>query len=372
MQFNNKLKRNNKGFTLLELLVTVVILALITAPFLSSFVSASKTNAKSKRIQEANELSQHIIEQFKGSSVERVVNDYDLTPSNEVINGNKNSVFYKNDESKNDGNSPGFPSGFSSGYSAKIELKPTKSVVNEDNVIPVIEGLDRENCVVIADNITRHDASVSGADHRYVRVEVSKDSTEYKVKLQVKYQTAADTDVGGSSFKDIGEWKYNDMPTIYLLYVPLNTAVYGSDIKCKDRVEIINNVYEDKTDISGNVYTSVLNTYIVQQKTADGFTAYSYPRLMWDRVSVKEYSSGAVKIQDLLDVSNTTDVLHNTVVHTNVYGDSMTGILSDKDGTIYDTVKTIKIDTIYNLDVTINYNGNAVASYNASKTVSGD
>ena len=44
MKFNKKLNGDNRGFTLIELIVTVVILALVTAPFLSSFVSAGKTN----------------------------------------------------------------------------------------------------------------------------------------------------------------------------------------------------------------------------------------------------------------------------------------------------------------------------------------
>ena len=57
---NEKENSNDKGFTLIEVIITVIILALVTAPFLSSFVSASKTNMKSKRVQEANELSQSV------------------------------------------------------------------------------------------------------------------------------------------------------------------------------------------------------------------------------------------------------------------------------------------------------------------------
>ena len=50
MQYNGKISEDNRGFSLLELIVTVVILALVTAPFLSSFVTASDTNVKAKRI----------------------------------------------------------------------------------------------------------------------------------------------------------------------------------------------------------------------------------------------------------------------------------------------------------------------------------
>lgn len=371
MQFNNKLKRNNKGFTLLELLVTVVILALITAPFLSSFASASKTNVKSKRIQEANELSQHIIEQFKGSSVDKMVADYSLHGAEERIDDtdvkySKNSTVYTGTVS-----GTSLPAGFTSGYSADIKLKPTKSIVNEDNVIPVIEDLDKVNCCVIAGNITKYDSSFSSANNRHVTVTISKSlsSAKYEVSLAVQYRYGL-ADLG--SPKTMGPWEYDDVPTIYLLYVPLKTGAAGAT--CLDKIDIVNNVYEDKIDASGNTVTSNVNTYIIQQKAAAG-SSYSYPSLSWDKVNIKEYSkTNEVSLDNLFNVNNmsSTGTLNNTVVHTNIYGGSVTGVQNDKDGKVYDAVKAIKLDTIYNLDVTVNYDGDKVASYNATKTVSGD
>lgn len=377
MQFNNKLKRNNKGFTLLELLVTVVILALITAPFLSSFASASKTNVKSKRIQEANELSQHIIEQFKGSSVDKMVADYSLHGVEERIDDtdvkhSKKSIVYSGTVS-----GAALPAGFTSGYSADIKLTPTKSIVNEDNVIPVIEELDKVNCCVIAGNITKYDSSFSVAgniaDNRHITVSVWKDTTispaKYKVQLNVQYRLGS-VDVGTP--KPMGPWSYDDVPTIYLLYVPLKTAPAGTT--CLDVIDIDNNVYEDKIDAGGNPVTSIVNTYIIQQKAAEGLT-YSYPSLLWDRVGIKEHSNtNRVYLDKLFDINNMSGygTLNNTVVHTNIYGGSVTSVQNDKDGTVYDAVKAIKLDTIYNLDVTVNYDGDKVAKYNATKTVSGD
>ena len=85
MNYEKKMNENNEGFTLLEVLLTVVILALVTAPFLSSFVTASKANLKSKRIQEANELGEYIIEQFKATSVDQLVTTYKLTADGTYI-----------------------------------------------------------------------------------------------------------------------------------------------------------------------------------------------------------------------------------------------------------------------------------------------
>lgn len=63
-------ERNNKGFTLVELLVAVTILAIIVVPFMQSFVTAAKTNAKAKKIQNATELASNVMEELKSNDIE--------------------------------------------------------------------------------------------------------------------------------------------------------------------------------------------------------------------------------------------------------------------------------------------------------------
>ena len=45
--------KKNGGYSLLELLVAVVILAIIAAPFLQSFIMSVKTNEKAKKAEQA-------------------------------------------------------------------------------------------------------------------------------------------------------------------------------------------------------------------------------------------------------------------------------------------------------------------------------
>ena len=40
---------NNAGFSLVELLIAMVVLAIIVVPLLHSFVTSARTNAKSRR-----------------------------------------------------------------------------------------------------------------------------------------------------------------------------------------------------------------------------------------------------------------------------------------------------------------------------------
>ncbi|SHO53937.1 type IV pilus modification PilV family protein [Anaerocolumna xylanovorans] len=69
-------KENNNGFSLVELLVSIVILAIITVPLLSYFVSSSAYNTKAKTSQDAVALSQSIIENCKDKSIEDIARSF--------------------------------------------------------------------------------------------------------------------------------------------------------------------------------------------------------------------------------------------------------------------------------------------------------
>lgn len=68
-----KRKVNNAGFSLVELLVSMVILAIIVVPLLNSFLTAARTNAKAKRVLEATTAGQNLVERIKAQSVEDFV-----------------------------------------------------------------------------------------------------------------------------------------------------------------------------------------------------------------------------------------------------------------------------------------------------------
>ncbi|MEE1216420.1 MAG: type II secretion system protein, partial [Agathobacter sp.] len=57
-----KLRDDDRGITLVELIVSIAILAIIVLPFLNSFVMAAKTNAKSKNELNATHLAENIME----------------------------------------------------------------------------------------------------------------------------------------------------------------------------------------------------------------------------------------------------------------------------------------------------------------------
>lgn len=68
-KFMCKERDENKGFSLVELLVCIAILAMISIPFLNSFLVAGRTNEKAKRIQRTTTLAQNIMETVKSQSL---------------------------------------------------------------------------------------------------------------------------------------------------------------------------------------------------------------------------------------------------------------------------------------------------------------
>ena len=68
---------NNKGFSLVELLIATVILAIIVAPLLHSFVTAAHTTVRSRQIGDATLVSENIAEMVEATSLTQLFNEPD-------------------------------------------------------------------------------------------------------------------------------------------------------------------------------------------------------------------------------------------------------------------------------------------------------
>lgn len=69
------MKRNDKGLTLIEVLVAVMVLGIVIVPMLHSFVSAYNVNAKSREIMRATTLAQNEMEIFEREKLEVLAED---------------------------------------------------------------------------------------------------------------------------------------------------------------------------------------------------------------------------------------------------------------------------------------------------------
>lgn len=69
----NAIRTDNKGFSLVELIICVAILAIAVIPLMKSLSLASQTNGKAQKLQNATSLAESIMEDVKGKSIETLM-----------------------------------------------------------------------------------------------------------------------------------------------------------------------------------------------------------------------------------------------------------------------------------------------------------
>ncbi len=72
-----KVKLNNAGFSLVELIIAVIILGICLGPILRSFVLASKYNAQSRKNQTVTSAAESLMEGFKAYSFDELKDQFD-------------------------------------------------------------------------------------------------------------------------------------------------------------------------------------------------------------------------------------------------------------------------------------------------------
>ncbi|MEG2001242.1 MAG: type II secretion system protein, partial [Evtepia sp.] len=73
---------NNKGFSLVEMLVALVMLALIITPLLHSFVTATRTSEKARATGDATAAAQNIVESLESIPMNILTKNEGLTNAN--------------------------------------------------------------------------------------------------------------------------------------------------------------------------------------------------------------------------------------------------------------------------------------------------
>ena len=75
-KMKQKVLKNNKGMTLVEILVAMMILTVVSLVLLRAFVSATKYNKIAKEKQREITLAQSIMESFKAYDMEEIVKQF--------------------------------------------------------------------------------------------------------------------------------------------------------------------------------------------------------------------------------------------------------------------------------------------------------
>ena len=192
---------DNSGFSLVELIICVAILAIATIPLMSAFSTSGIVIGKAQSVQNATSVAESVMEEIKGSSIEMLKNttgykyvevsaaDYDysgfmgksdaaklsycsaLAGSNKGLLAQQKDkqfyVFYKHnvkpDAPAESGNGELFDvvATIDASVSYNTDSKKTDASDANSLELPVIERIDRVKHAVISKEINRLDASAA-------------------------------------------------------------------------------------------------------------------------------------------------------------------------------------------------------------------
>ncbi|MEE1077555.1 MAG: prepilin-type N-terminal cleavage/methylation domain-containing protein [Agathobacter sp.] len=325
MKQNKTVRKNHSGFSLLEVVLSMSILAIISLPLLKYFADSLKYSHMMELKQQATVEAQAIVEDLKVQG--KLIDKTGVSPSGADIYG----VPYLEDASMgytvvsnnllSDGT--GNVSYKKTDENFDIEVTLSTDTVANTNERPIIYGIDDTTDVLAVEKMQKEEAiaffaaknsahvvanpsdhlftmdEIGNAMRREIQIEIGKDTSGYTVCVYYVYKIDGLT---GTSSTD--EWtsshllnvRIGELKNIYLLYdqSSANDAVYVKNV-------------------SATPLTELPELYLIcQNPRVDG----SYRLLV-----------------DLLDTSE--------VVHTNIRAEKGTGLVTYGDGTINTNTKEL-------------------------------
>ncbi|MCQ2498746.1 MAG: prepilin-type N-terminal cleavage/methylation domain-containing protein [Lachnospiraceae bacterium] len=114
--------KNNKAFTLLEVLIAIIILAIVSIPILHAFMTSATTTGKSKLKMYATDAAENIMEDIKANNKNSILNKYCQDPSE--LEPDENGMYEINITSTSPDFDDDLNDAIDSGFTAKITLDP--------------------------------------------------------------------------------------------------------------------------------------------------------------------------------------------------------------------------------------------------------
>lgn len=335
-----KNKDCNRGFTLVELLITVAILGIIVAPFLATFVTASTNNLKSSDRQRLADAAEDIAEEFKAKSIELLDEEY--TPTEDASGG------YSFDIPASRISKIG---SVNRGYKAEVKLTPASNAINK--YIPTLTNMKTDYTMLFMQAFYNNDVyrRAAGATYRQSTITIDLVSElgvdKYKISLEVKYNNSSEIiEVSSKTF----DYDPDELPpSIYAVYVPMSSTgadrvIIHNNIPKLEWPDLLDEDGDPVEDSSGNVKKAPMQIYFVMQ---NGASIASNNFVIWDGSYTTSLESYSMYDKGVLEI------------HTN----ALSG------GSVLDKTRA---DSIYDLEVNIT-NGKSgsskkvLATYKSSK-----
>ena len=297
MHKDNKRQLNNRGFSLIELLVAVAILAVIITPFLMAFVTSAWVNKGTKTSQNAKFAATNVMEDIRSVDASGVINAGETEAKKQELDANGYYTFSSGGieyrvTPKDDG-SYICTTTYEVDQVDKAPVQFTIDAIIDPNGNESVTEMNQVEMAHIKAMSTANDAfyQIGGATddgkldelaehsfgnrnetilkqiydtvNRVITVRISPDGNGSKVSVGAKYTTPTDLTGVQIAESEIYSNESGDVQNIYLFYNPLYN---GNSRQATETINVINEK-GCKCDV-----------FLIKQDWPIGYNVFSYSR----------------------------------------------------------------------------------------------
>lgn len=310
----HKIRKQNMGFSLVEVLVTLALISVLSIPLIQTFINSARMNGKAKSMQNATDIAQSISEYFGAMPVDALKTSYS---GNYTVLSDGRIVFTNIGDGVNkDSENIGYYKGSDTEkFYVSVIVDPTAYSKDDntgmnDYVRPGINNLNENSSITCRNKLEQHDKDivntfaskgVTVTDKSKIvkksvfRIYESK-STVYANKVEYKYYLDITYTYNGIDVEykniELGIGTIDKAgiaaPNLYIIYTPA-LAMYGNQNIAKDEITI---EYRPDSNMIEQ-WEKPVNVYLVQQTANYGVTSDTSISLDKNKISVKCYD-GAI------------------------------------------------------------------------------
>jgi general secretion family protein len=335
MRHPRKAGKQNMGFSLVEVLVTLALISVLSIPLIQTFINSARVNGKAKSMQNATDIAQSISEYFGAMPLDALKTSYSSNykelPDGRIVFTNIGDGINK--DSKNIGYYKGSDT---EKFYVSVIVDPTgyskddKTGMN-DYIRPGINNLNENSSITCRSKLEQYDKNIVNTfEEKGVKVtDKSKivkksvftiyenESTVYAGKVEYKYYLDITYTYNNKNIEykniELGIGTVDKAgiaaPNLYIIYTPV-LGMYGNEKAAKDEITI-----EYRPDsYMKETWEKPVNVYLVEQAVNYGGTSDTKVSLSKDNITVKCYN-GAITGK-----GNYTNGMGNLNFYTNVAG----------------------------------------------------
>lgn len=343
---SSKQNTDNSGFSIVELIIAVAILAAVFTPILRSFALGAKTNAKAQQMQNVTSVAEKIMEEVKAYSIEELYTKAAASAEIVFLSGSEAEAYI-------DSGSNAEPSSESSDYddapyvlyykditatqgktynvcatinnkTYDVDTATDASNINSVKLPQLYDVQDSKDHLVLSWEMSKFDP---GALNNLVEANTKEDSQKDTVKNEIKSKGVKTTTI---EFDNAADGK-------------------SADITCNVKYESGDSTKYPKT-LEYNVYSGTLETIEVDDKNNGGPHAYLF--YMMSPIANDEYLPH--EVINIVEKNKPADVNHN------VY------LMLQNDGNLEDLKYS---DGSKAADIEIQYNGTTLVKRDGDSDV---